>query len=96
MTLNDVAETAVVALTVTDTVPVVAPFGTTIVSRVRVADVTVATVPPMLTVLFGDVTSKPLPVTTRVEPTGPAAGEKPLTASVVELRTMPTMFPTAS
>ena len=96
MTVNELVELTVEPLTVTDIAPDVATVGTMTDRRVRDAAVTVAARPLMVTVLLLGIASNALPLSTTVEPTGPAAGAKPLRASVAELRTIPTMFPTAS
>ena len=65
------ADVAVVAPTVTETVPVVAVLGTTTESEVAEAAVTVAATPLNLTVLLAGVGLKPWPCMVIAEP-GPA------------------------
>ena len=64
--------------TVTLMSPVVAPAGTITCRLVAVAEVTVAAMPLILTVLLDGVGSKLVPVIATVVPTGPPVGENPL------------------
>jgi hypothetical protein len=77
--------------------PVVAPPGTVTTSWVVVALETVAEVPLNVTVFDAGVAEKPVPLIVIVVPTGPVAGTKEMTVTVVEAnRPIDRTFPTAS
>lgn len=82
MTVNSSTDVAEALLTDTDIFPEVAPAGTTTVSCVPIAALTVATVPLNLTILFADVALKLVPVIVTVVPTDPLAGVNAVIAGV--------------
>jgi hypothetical protein len=71
VTVNVPEDVAVTPPTVTVITPDVAPLGTVTTSCVAVADTTVATTPPIVTVLEAAVVLKFVPVITIVEPSEP-------------------------
>jgi hypothetical protein len=71
ITVNVPEEVAVTPPTVTVITPDIAPLGTVTTSCVAVADTTVATTPPIVTVLDAAVVLKFVPVITIVEPSDP-------------------------
>lgn len=71
VTINVPDDVAVTPPTVTVITPDVAPLGTVTTSCVEVADTTVATTPPIVTVLDDAVELKFVPVITIVEPSEP-------------------------
>lgn len=78
-TVKLLAEDPVPPAVVTDTVPDDAPLGTEVDIDVAVEAVTVDPTPPITTVLFAGVTSKPVPVMVTAVPTAPVLGLMPET-----------------
>ncbi len=74
ITVNDADDVTVVAPTVTDMTPVLAPEGTVTVSWVDVAAVTTAVTPLNSTTLFAAVVLKFVPLTETVVPIDPLSG----------------------
>jgi len=92
--VNTALLVTVLAPTVTDTGPVVAPAGTVTVKLVVVAADTTALVPLKLTPLFAAIGLNAVPLTTTVWPTNPLEGEndtteRPATAGRVMVFTFP-------
>ena len=96
-TVKLVVLVALFAPFVTEIVPEVAAAGTVVTNVVDVAEVTLDVTPLNLTTLLAAVALKPEPKIVTVVPTGPLAGENPLTPTAVADSCLTlVIFPTAS
>ncbi|MCX5429022.1 hypothetical protein OHU11_15235 [Streptomyces sp. NBC_00257] len=94
---NDSDDCALEPPTVTETLPSTAPVGTVAVSRVAVAEVTTAALPPKDTALFAVAVEKPVPDSVTFAPATARTGTTDNTDSVLEAkRSTPRRLPASS